>query len=197
MTELNIVKLQRFLLAHPRWLALWRIMLTVIGHVVFFWMRPQITKRQIDECYRRLKPGDVIGVYSRRYLTGLFLPKGKWCVEHSAICIREGWILEAVTPRSRIIPLRQFLKPYDRVVIGRPTLNVARIDERAGFVNAAWYLGGRPYDVAFGKGRKAVYCHELVAESLRNSDKRPVKSGPFWLFDDIADACENVEEIKP
>jgi hypothetical protein len=182
-----------FLLRHPLAFVAWRVLLRLIGRIVFFWLPPRISKPQIDECYRRLRPGDIIGVYSRRFPTGLFLPKGKWGVEHSAIYIGHGLVVEAVTPRVRVISLRRFLRPYDRVVVGTlwPSLCSA---QRA--IDRALTLVDRSYDVLFGGGKRFLYCHETVKECMEAGGTMVPKAGEFWVFDDLAAVCESVEEVK-
>jgi hypothetical protein len=186
---------QRWLLRHPFALWAWRVLLTLIGHVVFFWLRPRISKATISECYRRLRPGDSIGVYSRRFPTGLFLPKGKYGVEHSAIYIGCGLVVEAVTPRVRVISLRRFLRCYDRVVIAHGGLQYG--SALAPYAtNRALEFVDRRYDVSFTDGAKACYCHETVALCWIEAGLAPVKSGEFWLFDDIAAVAQSVEEVQ-
>jgi hypothetical protein len=179
---------QAWLLRHPFAMWTWRVLLTLVGHVVFFWMRPRITKATISECYRRLRSGDAIGVYSRRFPTGLFLPKGEYGVEHSAIYIGCGLVVEAVTPRVRVIPLRHFLRSYDRVVIARMGFCP---DDLVVVRNKALSLAGR----RFPPGALHCYCHETCATAI-DFVRHVEKSGEFWLFDDIAAVAQSVEEVE-
>jgi hypothetical protein len=184
---------RRFMLRHTLVLRAWRAVLTMFGRIIVPFASPRLTEDQISECYRRVyfESGALLGVYSRRFATGLCLPKGQWHVEHSAWYIGYGQVLEAITPRVRIIPLRQFLQSYDRVVIGYVDLPRAP----ASFARAMDF-NGRPYDVLFGGGRRWVYCHEAAAEIMRAGGEWPRKSGEFWTFDDLAAACLKVEVIE-
>jgi hypothetical protein len=192
--------IRRFLRRHPVFFRLWRLLLTIIGHIVFCWERPQITKRQIERCYNALQPGDVIGVYSRRFPTGWLLPRGKWGVEHTAIYVGRGMVVEAVTPVVRCITLRRFLKPYDRVVIGRPLYGglpdsffAKRYTDMS--MAQAFRLVDRPYDILFAKGADAVYCHETVALCMKEGNAPVVRTGDYWVADDLFAACYGVREI--
>jgi hypothetical protein len=186
---------RRFLLRHPLAFAAWRIALTFFGKLVLFWRRPQITDAQIEKCYAWLRSGDIIGVGSKCFVTGLFLPRGKYDVEHSVIYIGYGLVVEAIAPRVRVISLRRFLRQYDRVIIGQPKVFFNGYCSNL-CVNRAFSFVDRPYDVTFSDGRRLLYCHEMIAECFLTAGLHLKKVGEFWVFDDLAAVCKSVKEVK-
>lgn len=182
---------------HPALFVAWRLLLTAFGRLRFIWRRPQLTDAKIDRCFEILSRHRfaILGVGSKVFVTGLFLPRGRYDVEHTAIFVRIGsafLVIEAVTPVVRVIGLRRFLKQYDNVAIGLlgPALNEQEAIETAfGFVD-------RPYDVLFGQGRRYLYCHEIGYECIYGGGRMLKKAGQFWVFDDLVKACMGVEEIR-
>ncbi|MCE5268518.1 MAG: hypothetical protein LLG00_11600 [Planctomycetaceae bacterium] len=183
-----------FLQRHPRCFAVWRLALTLTGRVALFWRRPQLTETQIRAVFNAVQPGDVIGVKSRRFLTGLLLPLGKYDVEHSAIYTGAGVVVEAVTPCVREISLYDFLAAYDRAVVIR-LMSDWSVSARVAACNEARRLVGRSYDVLFDDGTRSTYCHETCAVCMKAAGLRLKRAGQFWEFDDLAAVCDIVLEI--
>jgi hypothetical protein len=199
-------KIREYLIHHPLAFRAWKATLTGFGRVVNPFLSPLITRDQIGLCYSILDKHKcaVLGVYSRRYATGHLLPLGKYGVEHTAWYLGSGQVLEAVTPRVRIIPLSQFLKPYDRIVIG--FLNLPSVENA---FNRALQLNGRSYDVLFDSkvvqqkgiqkivGSRMPYCHETVAICEAGGGLLPNKSGEYWVADDVYEPCYAIHEVLP
>jgi len=168
-------------------------LLWTIGKLVLFWRRPKLTDEDIERCYSVLSRClfAVIGVGSRRFVTGLFLPRGKHDVEHTAVWIKSGTVVESVMPRVRALSLRRFLKQYDNVTI----IAFCALD----WIDAAAYATqaiDRRYDVMFKAGKKTLYCHELAAECLYAGGIDISPKNDFYVFDDLADAGKVVLEIR-
>jgi len=186
-------KFRNFLLTHPIAFRAWQIALTLIGKCVLFWRRPKLTDADIDRCYQVLYYARfaVIGLGSRRFLTGLFLPRGRHDVEHTAIYIGGGIAVEAVTPRCRAISIRRLLRQYDNV-----TIVVYPYIDRQAACSSALSCVDRTYDVLFNGGSRKLYCHEYGANVVEAGDIPVKKSGEFYSFDDLADAGEVALEIR-
>jgi hypothetical protein len=184
---------QKFLLRHPVAFAIWYLLLTSFGQVVLFWRKPQLTEIVIKKCIECLEPGDTIGVFSRRYATGLVLPKGILGVEHSAVYLGDGSVAEALTPCVRIIGVHEFLRNYDKAIVGKLSYGA----DRKSVANYARSRQGTIYDVVFGSGPDMLYCHELTALSLISGGLAPVRSNTFWLFDDFLDCYSAILTFSP
>ena len=171
----------------------WYFLLWLVGKLVLFWRRQKLTDEDIERCYAVLSrcPFAVIGVGSRRFVTGLLLPRGKHDVEHTAVWIGNGIVVESVMPRVRALSLRRFLKQYDNVTI-------------VAFRSMNWFDSGeyatqaidRRYDVIFKAGRKTFYCHEFAAECLHAGGIDISPKNDFYVFDDLADVGAVILEIR-
>jgi hypothetical protein len=176
---------------HPSILAAWVLALTIFGRLVIPWEKPRLTDEAIARCEAVLKPGDIIGVESARFVTGHVLPKGKYGVEHSAIYVGGGKVIEAVTPCTREIDFRQFAKAYDRIVVGKPREPY----DRSKACEMARSLTGRPYDTLFDEGTGEVYCHETCATCMKAGGIPLVRDREFWEFDTLASGFGSLQEF--
>lgn len=85
-------------------------------------------------------------------------------------------VLEASTAGVRIVPLAEFLAGAGRIG-NRAAVTAKRLRDTTGVaaaVRRARSLVGTPYDFSFRPANGKLYCSELVWESYRASDGRPL-----------------------
>jgi len=172
---------------------MWNAALWMFGRIVFFWRSPKLTEHDIDRCYQCLSryPFAIIGLGSRRFVTGAFLPRGKHDAEHTEVWIGDGTCVGALMPRIRAISLRRLLRQYDSVTV--VVFPLAQCPYRA--VTFAIKNIDRRYDSLFDGSRGLLYCHEFGACCIEESGVKVKRSVPFVVFDDLANAGEVVLEI--
>lgn len=178
-----------FLLRHPLLFAAWRLALSAIGKVCFFWMKPKVKSMDVIACAAMIRPADLIGVRSRRYLTSYLIP-GKY--KHTAIYLGHGYVAHAVSPKVVKENLQDFLKQYDGFKLIRPAVPFNwRAADRAVFQRI-----GTGYDFYFDSKNEAMYCHELGAKALEAGGLQPMMRGDCWAFSDLEECCITVMEVE-
>jgi hypothetical protein len=188
---------QRALSALQHWLASsagrrrrWSALVFWFGrrHVPF--LRPLLTEGDITRVIAAVRPGDVLGVYTRRYVSSWLIP-GRY--KHTAIYLGHGLVAEAVAPRVRRLRLAEFLRQYDRVIVWRPKYP----DEQAWKATdlAAFRSMGTGYDPFFSADNGLWYCHEYAADCVSRGGVVVEKRGPQYLAEDIGRASACVLEV--
>ena len=164
------------------------MVLALLGKLSFWWLEPKVTFKQYLECVRVIRPGDIIGLRTRRYLTSFLIP-GKY--KHTAVYVGHGTIIHAVSPKITMMRLGKFLLQYDGFIVLRPHKPFAwKKADRYAFLHLQ-----SPYDFAFIGGNKALYCHELGADFLRAGGAQIPEQTRAWLFEDLQPYCTVVMEV--
>lgn len=113
--------------------------------------------------------GDVLLSRNQYELTNLFI---EGFYKHAAISITIGgikFVLEAVAPLVRIVPLDWWVLHHDFVRVLDPTFLTP--DQKLAYPFHALRLIGRPYDYCFEPGIKALYCAEAVTWAINEEYK--------------------------
>lgn len=188
---------QRILAALHHWLASsagrkrrWTALVFWFGrrHVPF--LRPLLTEHDISRVIAAVRPGDVLEVYSRRYLSSWMIP-GKY--KHTAIYVGHSKIIHAAAPRVHQMPLADFLRTYDRVAVLRPP--PAAGDAWKATDRAAFCSLNKGYDAFFSTDNDLWYCHEFTSHCLSHAGVTVEKPGPQYLAEDIERVCRVVLEV--
>lgn len=116
---------------------------------------PLMQEWQVDECLELIKEGDILLSYESQRLTSYFI-KGDY--DHAAIVSSKLSVVEAVKPKSKEVPLKQWLYNKDSVVIIRAI--VPDHVRKLAAASALYYVGAE-YDYGFSSTNSKLYCSEL------------------------------------
>lgn len=111
------------------------------------------------------KPGDILLSRARGHATNLLIPTGGKFWTHVAMISTDGFVIEAVDPAVRIVPLKFWLKDKDFVSLQRCKEATEMEAKQAAllFKNFA----GIGYDYYFEPTVHAMYCAEGIVQSYK------------------------------
>jgi hypothetical protein len=189
---------QRLLTRLQSWIArgavrrsIWTRAVFAFGRLHAPFLRPSISEADITRALATVRPGDVLAVYTRRYLSSALIP-GRH--KHTAIYTGNGWVIHAAAPKVHQVRLVEFLRVYDRAAVWRPRY-AADVSSWKAIDRAAFCAIGTGYDPLFCDKNDLWYCHEFVAHCLGAAGLVVCASGPQFVADDIAEVCDQVLEV--
>ncbi len=174
---------------------LWTRAVFAFGQIHNPFQRPLLTEDDIAQVCAAVQHGDVLAVYTRRYLSSGLIP-GRY--KHTAVFTGHdrtgcGWIIHAAAPNVHKMPLVDFLRCYDRAAVWRPKYEACaawKATDRAGFLAI-----GAGYDPFFCDTNGLWYCHEFVSHCLKAGGLEVYRTGPQYLADDIKAVCKEILEV--
>jgi hypothetical protein len=167
----------------------------VIGKVHIKCEKHEITKEDIENIIRLVKPGDTI--YSRNHLTltNLFIPG--W-YKHAAMISSCGGVYEAVDPVCTETPLRTFLEHHCYVALMRDENLMP--EETWRLTTAASKFLHWGYDYQLWLTNKKVYCIELLGLAYKKAfGFNPIPCRKVWgvdtMFPDDGRYCKRFKVV--
>lgn len=132
------------------------ISLHIVPHL-YYWFAPMRPIKEYAEITALIEPGDFLVSTSKFKLTHILIPG---MIDHAAIYVGHGDVVEMIGKGWNKIPLRQFWREATNMAVLR--LNPhdeAYAYEMCGRANA---LKGTEYDIDFTLGVDFLYCSELL-----------------------------------
>lgn len=135
-----------------------------LGYMKIPFLKRRTTEEDASTVLRLARHGDIVLSHNRGELSNLLIV-GFW--KHVALIIELGgvkFVIEAVNPLVRMVPLDWWVRHHDYVQILHP--NFLNPQQTEAWPCLTLPLIGRKYDYMFEPGNKAFYCAEIITWAI-------------------------------
>lgn len=135
-----------------------------LGYLKVPFLKRRITDEDANMALGLARHGDIVVSRTRGELSNLLI-SGFW--KHAGLVIELGgrkFVIEAVNPLVRMVPLDWWMLHHDYAQILRPCFLTPQQTEAWPMLTIP--LIGRKYDYMFEPGNKAYYCAEIITWAI-------------------------------